>query len=116
MVKAIDLGGRMVSLQSNAGTALIYKRLFKSDLIKEIANANTDDERLGVIETLQQLAFVMAKQGEGLSLDKLLSLTEKDYIEWLMSFEPGTFEDVDTIMGLLALWRGQNVVTSESKN
>ena len=118
MVKALNLGGRMVSLESNAGTAIIYKRVFKRDLIRDMARINIEqkDEMLELVEMLQQLAFIMAKQGEGIQLDKLLSLTDMDYIKWLCNFEPGTFDRADTINEIVSIWRNQSVPTSEQKN
>lgn len=118
MVKAVNLGGRMVSLESNAGTAIIYKRVFKRDLIRDMAKINVEqkDEMLELVEMLQQLAFIMAKQGESTPLDKLLALSDADYITWLCGFEPGTFDRADTINEIVSIWRNQSIPTSEQKN
>ena len=118
MVKAVNLGGRMVSLESNAGTAIIDKRVFKRDLIRDMAKINVEqkDEMLELVEMLQQLAFIMAKQGESIPLDKLLALSDTDYITWLCGFETGTFDRADTINEIVSIWRNQNVPTSEQKN
>ncbi len=115
MNKTLEIGGRELVLQSNAGTALFYKRVFKKDIINAITKVQ-DEEDLEVIDRITELCFIMAKQGEGNGIDKMLALTEKDFFEWVCSFDSSAFMDANIVMQVIAVWQSSNNVTSELKN
>ena len=115
MNKTLEIGGRELVLQSNAGTALFYKRIFRKDLIQAITKIDEEDN-LEMVDRITELCFIMAKQGEGSGIDKMLALTEKDFFEWLCSFEANAFTDADIIVKVIGIWQNSNDTTSELKN
>lgn len=114
MVKDIIIGDRHVRLKSTAGTALFYKRTFRKELLKEIVDANIED--LGVIDTVQKLAFIMAKQADGTPTQEMLALTDIDYISWLDEFNAEAFQNADTIFAILGVWNTSITSSVSEKN
>lgn len=86
MFKEITVGGKPIPFLSNGVTPLLYKQLFKNDLLKAL-NSNGEFEIAN--EKIPELAFIMAKQGEkGVKTADLMKLNFESYVEWLSQFEP----------------------------
>ena len=113
MKGTILIGSKNVEMAANAASPFVYKQVFHEDLLLEI---NKMDMTSPDVNVFAQLSFIMAKQGESIPLDKLLALSDTDYITWLCGFEPGTFDRADTINEIVSIWRNQSVPTSEQKN
>lgn len=125
MLRTIKIDEKEIPMASNAFTPILYRQIFKKDFIREITslrklagkNAKTmTDSELGEAsdktELLTQLAFVMAKQAELKTPDKLLELNLMSYYEWLTEFEAGSFQNPETMKQIINLWRGN----AEDKN
>lgn len=114
MVKEITVGNLPLKLKSTAGTALFYKRTFRKELLKEVTEASIED--LGVIECVQKLAFIMAMQGENTPTQKMLELTEVDFLEWLDGFDSEDFQNVDIVFSVLGVWNKSIAASVNEKN
>ena len=64
-----------------------------------------------------EIAFVMAKQGEGKTAAQLVNFGRADFLEWLAQFDnTNAFMDGEVLAGVLATWQGQAIGDIESKN
>lgn len=125
MLRTIKIDEKEIQMASNAFTPILYRQIFKKDFIREItslrklagktAKTMTDSEigeTSDKTELFTQLAFVMAKQAELKTPDKLLELNLMSYFEWLTEFEAGSFQNPETMKQIINLWRGN----AEDKN
>lgn len=113
MKAEIKIGDMNVTLCANAGVTLIYKRLFRSDLLRDLGQIR--DDELGVVDVVQKMAFVMAMMNEK-TLKECLELTEIKYLEWLCEFDIAAFSHPDTIIAILNVWNGNEQTTVAGKN
>ena len=56
-------------------------------------------------QSFSRMAFVMKEQATDKTVKDLVKLTELDFYEWLVNFEPTAFDDIATITDILSLWR-----------
>jgi hypothetical protein len=115
MNRTLKVGNRELTLESNAGTTLFYKRVFRKDILKILINMDEDDS-LETADRLMELCFIMSKQGEGTGISEMLSLTEIDFFEWACSFDTNAFTDADVMKEIVSIWQANNETTSEVKN
>jgi len=121
MLRTIKIDEKEIQMASNAFTPILYRQIFKKDFIHEITSlrklvgktaktmTNSEiGEASDKTELFIQLAFVMAKQAELKTPDKLLELNLMSYYEWLTEFEPGAFQNPDTMKQIINLWRGNS--------
>lgn len=122
MRKTIELSNGAVTLESNAATPLIAKRIFGIDYFAYFQNAGSG-ELADSTTNLMKLAFVMAKQAEvsarisGASeqLNELFKLKEEDFVAWSMGIEFN--EMASTLLPFaMQVWAGNNETSSTSKN
>lgn len=116
MNRTLKVGNRELTLESNAGTALFYKRIFRKDIIKIISGMSEDDSIVDMSDLSMELCFVMSKQGEGIGISSMLSLTYDDYVEWVCSFSSDAFMNANVITQVMETWQSNNETTSEVKN
>lgn len=96
MVKTITIDGREVKLAANAATPFRFRQMFKKDLLQILGNEEKAEAE--GVETISELAFIMAKQAEGADISKM---TENDFIAWLEEFGPMAFiEAAEEILGI----------------
>lgn len=125
MLRTIKIDEKEIPMASNAFTPILYRQIFKVDFVREISSMRklagktaktlTDSElgeASGKTEHFIQLAFVMAKQAELKTPDKLLELNLLSYYEWLAEFEARSFQNPETMKQIINLWRGN----AEDKN
>ena len=62
MTKEIKIGETPVLLRANAATPIRYKTMFHSDLLSDLNQITADGAN---VDTLSQLAYIMALQGIG---------------------------------------------------
>ena len=130
MKNEIKIGDKSVTLVSNALTPFAYTEIFHKDFLKVLMSfyslkdknpeEYTDDDLAFVVaraHTFAEIAFVMAKQGEGKTAAQLVNLGRADFLTWLAEFDDANaFMSGEVLGGVLATWQGQAVGTVESKN
>lgn len=130
MKNEIKIGDKSVTLVSNALTPFAYTEIFKKDFLRVLMSFNslkdkkveeyTDDDLAFVVSrasTFAEIAFVMAKQGEGKTAAELVGYNRGDFMTWLSEFDDtNAFMSGEVLSGVLATWQGQAVGTVESKN
>lgn len=125
MLRKIKIDEKEIPMASNAFTPILYRQIFKADFIHEIASLRNlagktaktlTDSELGQAsdktELFTRLSFIMAKQAELKTPDKLLELNLMSYYEWLTDYEAGSFQNPETMKQIINLWRGN----AEDKN
>lgn len=85
MVKDVKVGDKTIQFLSNGVTPIVYKQLFKSDLMGLIVEGKGTEV---ASDKAPELAFVMAMQAQGKSAAELMKLSYEDYYDWLLQFEP----------------------------
>lgn len=76
----VKIGTEEVGMVANAASPYIYKNIFHEDFLLKLQAKEPD------ADLFQKMAFVMAKQAD-MKLDELMSLSEKDFFEWLTQYE-----------------------------
>ena len=97
MFKKVEIDGKEMELAANAATPFRYKQIFKKDLF-----AILGDEKRAMeegIESVAELAFVMAKQAEKTNMNKL---SYEEFLNWLEGFGPMAF--VNSAEDILAVY------------
>lgn len=130
MKNEIKIGEKSVTLIANALTPFAYTEIFKKDFLRVIMSFKTlegkepeeytDDDLAFVMSrasAFSEIAFVMAKQGEGKTAAELVGYNRGDFFAWLAEFDDANaFMSGEVLGGVLATWQGQAVGTVESKN
>lgn len=130
MKNEIKIGEKSVVLIANALTPFAYTEIFKKDFLRVLMSFKslegkkpdeyTEDDLAFVMaraNAFAEIAFVMAKQGEGKTAAQLVNFGRADFLEWLAQFdETNTFMDGEVLAGVLATWQGQAIGDIESKN
>lgn len=86
MFKKVTIGGREVELAANAATPFRFKQVFQKDLLQILGNEKKAEEE--GVDAVTQLAYIMAKQAEGVDMNKL---TFDEFIAWLEGFSAMAF-------------------------
>ena len=88
MYKTLTIDGKELAFAANAATPFRFKQTFKKDLFYVLGN----EERAEAdgLETIMQLAFIMAKQAEKADMT---TLNEEQFIAWLEGFSGMAFVD-----------------------
>lgn len=112
MRKTLVIGDKNIEMEANGATAFRFKKIFAPlDLFKQFVTApETPDEVAAQMEVSQMLAFVMAKQAEGVDMNKL---NEDKFIEWLEQFDGGDLLEV--LDEVVEVWQSSKKTTSKPK-
>jgi hypothetical protein len=86
MFKKVTIDGKEVELAANAATPFRFKQVFQKDLLQILGNEKKAEEE--GVEAVTQLAYIMAKQAEGVDMNKL---TFDEFIAWLEGFSAMAF-------------------------
>lgn len=105
MFRTLTIDGKDVALAANAATPFRFKQVFKKDLFYVLGDEKRATEN--GVETVMQLAFIMAKQAEKADMNQL---NEDEFINWLEGFEPMAF--VDSAEDILNAYMENTVSTS----
>jgi hypothetical protein len=105
MFKTLTIGGKDVALAANAATPFRFKQVFKKDLFYVLGDEKRAEEN--GVETVMQLAFIMAKQAEKTDMNQL---NEDGFVNWLEGLEPMAF--VDSAEDILNAYMENTVSTS----
>ena len=96
MFKKITIDGKEIELAANAATPFRFKQVFKKDLFAVLGNEQKAETE--GVETVTQLAYIMAKQAEKADMN---TLNESGFLEWLEDFGPMAFvEGAEEILGI----------------
>ena len=96
MVKTITIDGQEIKLAANAATPFRFRQTFHRDLLQILGNEEKAEAE--GVETISELAFIMAKQAEGVEMAKL---SEDEFFTWLEGFGPMAFiESAEEILGI----------------
>lgn len=114
-MKTITIRERDLNFESTALTAIAYKRIFGSDVLASLNKDRSLANDINLNDALKQLAFVMNKQAEGMSVENLMKLQEVDYWKWINEFHYGDFSS-EVITELICIWTDSTLTTSEAKN
>lgn len=88
MFKTLTIDGKELAFAANAATPFRFKQTFNKDLFFVLGNEKRAEE--DGLETIMQLAFIMAKQAEKADMT---TLDENQFIEWLEGFSGMAFVD-----------------------
>ena len=108
MYREIKIGKSTIPMSANGATPIRYRMVFKKDLISEFQRVGNNYSV--AIDTVTELAFIMAKAGEKADMDKL---NQNAYIAWLEEFEP--FDITDAADEIVDLYMGNSQTSSEVK-
>lgn len=105
MEKTIKIGGKETHLVANGATPRLYRAFFKKDVFRDMQKAVSDDGEILDAEVIENLTFVMAKQGglEGYNIE-----------EWLagMSTPMSVIEAAEEVFDL---WLGTTETVADGK-
>lgn len=118
MRKTMLFDGKETEFSSSGATPILYKQCFKQDLLKTSIdlrnNKDKNDKELTMLDMIKQLAYIMYCEAN--YKDVFNRLTFESYVKWLMDLSPNAFDDTDTNLAIIQLWRGNSAGTSEPKN
>ena len=106
MTTTINIGGVDVAFRASGATLRRYREKFNRDLLEDFNEITSGNITSDVINKLQDLAYVMAKQAD----DNI----PEDVEEWLDSFEAFPFNEVAP--KVINLWQSSNITTVDPKN
>lgn len=93
----VKIGKKDVDLVANAATPVIYERVFKQDLLKQIQGLENGEN----IALVKQCAFIMAEQAKTGNIVDLSKIGDAQYLDFLCGFGAIDFENsVEEIMGV----------------
>ena len=106
MEKTISIDGKEIKFKATAGTPRVYRQAFGRDIYLDLTSLYENikaDEELSVdsLEIFENVAFVMAMQGEGVAVTREKAPVLID--EWLDQF--ATFSIYKIIPEIMDLWR-----------
>lgn len=81
MYKKLTIEDKEIEFVANAATPFRFKQIFGKDLLRILGDEHRVEEE--GVETITQLAFVMAKQAEKADMSHL---NEEVFIDWLEGF------------------------------
>jgi hypothetical protein len=117
----VKIGDVTVPMISNAATDFMYRQIFQEDPTR-IQYSLSDDEKdkkaqaenqIIMLEFLQRMGFVMAKNVE-LGVSEMVKLKKDiDFMEWLAQF-PRT-DYLEALSDIRAVYEGQDVEVIDAK-
>lgn len=105
MTTTIKIGDRDVIFKATGATLFYYRERFNRDLLEDLNKITSGEVSGEAITSLEQLAFIMAKQADD---------TIPDFLEWLDSFDVFPFSDI--AMPIIDLWQRSSISIAEQKN
>lgn len=108
MYREITIGKESIPMKATAATPIRYRHVFKQDVLNEFTSVG--DNSALAIDTISQLAFIMAQSAAGADMSKL---NEDVYVTWLEQFEP--FDITNAADEIVDLYVGSTEGTSEVK-
>lgn len=104
----VIIGTHSVEMVANALTPVLFKRVFRKDLLLETQKQDLD------LTLFQELGYVMAMQGTEMTAKELSNAVTYDgYLEWLEQYE--ALDIMSAVNEIFTLYSTQNVSTSKAK-
>ena len=82
MKKIVVIGSKEVPMLANGASVILYKNVFHEDFLALMQKPQPP------ADMFVKMGFIFAKQGEGMSMKEVNSLSEYNFLEWLEDFEP----------------------------
>lgn len=108
MYREIKIGNRTIPMSANGATPIRYRMVFGKDLISEFQNV--ENNYSVAMDTISELAFIMAKAGEKADMDML---NRNANVDWLEQFEP--FDITNVADAIVDVYMGNAQTSSEVK-
>lgn len=105
MFKKVNVDGKDIELIANAATPFRFKQIFHRDLLQILGNEEKAESE--GVEAVTELAFIMAKQAEGVDMNKL---NEEEFINWLEDFSAMAF--INSAEDILNVYMDSTLSTS----
>ncbi len=105
MFKKVNVDGKDIELIANAATPFRFKQIFHRDLLQILGNEEKAESE--GVEAVTELAFIMAKQAEGVDMNKL---NEEEFINWLEGFSAMAF--INSAEDILNVYMDSTLSTS----
>ena len=117
MKKTVILeSGKEITLECNAASPIIHKRLWGDNLMTGFQNIKTN-ETDELLEFMERVVYTFAKTGE-LGTREVLKIEnkEEDFIDFLSQFEVLELAAGDMLNAILEMWGANTETSSEPKN
>lgn len=128
MINSIYFENNELKLKSSAATPILYREMFKRDLIKTVMNlqsfrrptkeetekAITDGEGFEFLDFIKELAFVMNLEATVPVNEIFKRLTFSDYVSFLSSCDERIF--TTNANEIITVWSNSQTTTSQAKN
>lgn len=108
MYREIKIGNSTIPMSANGATPIRYRMVFGKDLLSEFQSIENNYSI--AIDTISELAFIMAKAADKSDMDQL---NKAAFIDWLEQFEP--FDITTAAEEIIDLYMGNTKTTSEVK-
>ena len=105
MYKSMVIDGKTINFSANGATPFRFKQIFQKDLFSILGNEEKAESE--GVEAVTELAYIMAKQAEGVDMNKL---NYEDFIAWLEGFSSMAF--VENAEEILNIYMSSSVGTS----
>lgn len=117
MKKTVILeSGKEITLECNAASPIIHKRLWGDNLMTGFQNIKTN-ETDELLEFMERVVYTFAKTAE-LGTREVLKIEnkEEDFIDFLSQFEVLELAAGDMLNAILEMWGANTETSSEPKN
>jgi hypothetical protein len=105
MFKTLTIDGKEMEFSANAATPFRYRQVFHKDLLAILGNEERAQNE--GVETVTELAYIMAKQAEKCDMNKL---NVDGFMEWLEGF--GSMAFVNSAEDILSVYMDSTETTS----
>lgn len=109
MYGTVKLGEKEVPMIANAATPIRFRQVFGKNLLKYFMGDESQEE---IAAMSGELAYIMAKAGEGADMNKL---NIDDYISWLEQFDAMVFLDPTAVSEVMNLYQGNTGGDAKAK-
>ena len=115
MYRTVKIGGKDVPMMSTAATDFFYRQIFHADptRIQYSLGEDENENEIIMLDFLQKMGFVMAKNAEISAVSEMVKLSEADFYEWLIQFDRAEY--LDALADIRCVYEGQDVTEIESK-
>lgn len=118
--RIVTIDGQEVKMRISGATPILYRNEFRKDMFVQMQELDKGEVELdsngnpinvtlpdGAVETLLELAYILAKQGD--------SKMKLSYIEWLDKFSFDSLTNGEVFGSVLLMIRGDEEVIVEEK-